>query len=121
MPFNLDNQTLLYVIIGLFVVQLIIMKYYTQYNIEESLHRNNKKLVKKLATQVNDTFEQYMGRNRGVNEESKHREVEDYEQSQHQRGSRRKEEDVNRHRLTRETMETRDEDSIDDPADDDKE
>jgi type III secretory pathway component EscR len=118
MPFNLDNQTLLYVIIGLFVVQLIIMKYYTQYNIEESLHRNNKKLVKKLATQVNDTFEQYMGRNRGLNEEAKQRDAQDYEPQQPQRGTRRKEDDVNHNRLTRET---RDEDSIDDPADDDKE
>jgi len=104
MPFNLDNQTLLYVIIGLFVVQLLITKYYTQYSIEETVHRNNKKLVKKLATQVNDTFEQYMGRNRSINEESKQmREEREYEVPQ--RGMKKgKEED--------------DGDSIEDPAED---
>lgn len=64
MAYTLDNQTLLYIIIAFFVVQLLVMRYYVQTSIEESNHKNNKKVVKKLTGQISATFDQYMGQNR---------------------------------------------------------
>lgn len=61
MKFSLDSQTILYVVIGLFFVQLFIMRYYVGSSIEESHHRNNKKLIKKISTQIDSTFDRYMG------------------------------------------------------------
>jgi hypothetical protein len=61
MGFTLDNYTLLYIIIALFVVQLLVTRYYVQWSIEDSGHTNNKKIIKKLSGQINSTFDQYMG------------------------------------------------------------
>ena len=64
MGFKLENHTLLYIIIAFFVVQLLVMRYYVQSSIEDSNHKNNKKIVKKLTGQISTTFDQYMGGNR---------------------------------------------------------
>jgi hypothetical protein len=61
MPFTLDNQTILYIIIALFVVQFLVMRYYVQSTIEASNQKNNKKIVKNLTHQIKSTFDQYMG------------------------------------------------------------
>lgn len=61
MTFRLDNQTLLYIVIALFVVQFFVMRYYVQSTIGEDLDKNNKKMVKKFSNQINRTFDQYMG------------------------------------------------------------
>jgi len=68
MAFTLDNQTLLYILIVLFVVQLFIMRYYVQSSIEENNNKNNKKVIKKLTGQISATFDQYMGGNRHLQE-----------------------------------------------------
>lgn len=65
MPVTLDNQILLYLIIGLFIVQFLVMRYYVNQCIEYEIHRNNKKIVKKIIDHttmtIASTFEQYMG------------------------------------------------------------
>lgn len=61
MGFTFDNQTLLYIIIALFIVQIFVMRYYVQSSIEASQQDNNKKLIKRLTGQIGSTFEQYMG------------------------------------------------------------
>lgn len=61
MGFTLDNYTLLYIIIALFIVQLLITRYYVISTVEASEHTNNKRIVRKLSGQINSTFDQYMG------------------------------------------------------------
>lgn len=77
MGYTLDNQTLLYIIIALFVVQLFVMRYYVQSSIEESEHKNNKKVIKKLTGQINATFDHYMGGNRQMVQQERIREEHD--------------------------------------------
>lgn len=61
MGFTMDNQTLLIIMIVLFVLQFLIMRYYVQSTIEENNHKNNKKIIKRLTEQISTTFDQYMG------------------------------------------------------------
>ena len=63
MGFELDNKTLLYVTIGLFIVQFIIMIYYVPYTVDKENKNNNKKLIKKLSGHINSTFDEYIGSN----------------------------------------------------------
>lgn len=99
MTFTLDNQTILYIIIGLFIVQLLIMKYYVQSAIDDGNHRNNKKIIKKMSEQIGMTFDQYMGGNRSNNERNDTRDNDNRKRS----GYGKPREDI---------------DSIEDPADD---
>ena len=59
--FALDNQILLYIIIALFIVQFFVMRWYVQASIEDSQHKNNKKIVKRVTDQIGSTFDRYMG------------------------------------------------------------
>lgn len=58
----MENYTLLYIILALFVIQFIVMRYYVQSSIEDNNSRNNKKIIKKLSGQISSTFDQYLGR-----------------------------------------------------------
>ena len=69
MGFTLDNQTLLYIVIAFFIVQFLIMRYYVNSTVEDNTHKNNKKIVKKMASHIGATFEEYMGRTKGREEE----------------------------------------------------
>lgn len=91
-----DNQTLLYIIIALFIVNFFVMRWYVQSSIETSQHSNNKKLIKKLTDHIGSTFDQYMGAN------MKHQNRQETREDPRRR--------YNRHQ--------RDVDSIDDPVDD---
>lgn len=62
MNINIENQTLLYIILGVFVVHLLVMRYYVIYTVEKENKKSNKRLIKKVSKQINTTFEQYMGR-----------------------------------------------------------
>jgi len=57
----MENYTLLYIIVALFVLQFIVMRYYVQSSIEDNNSRNNKKIIKKLSGQISSTFDQYLG------------------------------------------------------------
>jgi hypothetical protein len=61
MPFSPDNQTLLYIIIGCFIAQFLIMRYYVQSTIEYDIHHNNKKLIKRMSDEIGTTFAHYLG------------------------------------------------------------
>jgi hypothetical protein len=60
MKFPLDNHTLFYLIIVLFFVQIVIMRYYVSYSIDVNQYKNNKKMVKKIGTHINTKFDKYM-------------------------------------------------------------
>lgn len=103
MAFTLDNHTLLYIIIALFVVQLLVMRYYVNSSIDDANHKNTKKIIKKLSGQISVTFDQYMGNNKqNVQQEKEY---------------------VDRRRVENRRVESRQvinniDDSIDDPAED---
>lgn len=61
MAFSVDNQTLLYIVIGLFIVNILVMRYYVNSSIDDSLHRNNKKITKTVTKQIDMLFEKYVG------------------------------------------------------------
>jgi truncated hemoglobin YjbI len=58
---SLDNQTLLYLIIGCTIVTLLVMHYYVNLVIDKKICKNNKKMVKKVSDEIKDTFKQYIG------------------------------------------------------------
>lgn len=109
MAFTLDNQTLLYIIIALFIVNFFVMTYYVKSSIEGYQQENNKKLVKKLTGQIGSTFEQYMGKNKNTSEmvsDPRHANMQSDMRHEHMRGQ------INR------KYSGQDMDSINDPADD---
>jgi hypothetical protein len=61
MGFTLDNQTLLYIVIALFIVQFLVTRYYVNSAVEDGVHKNNKKMIKKLTHQIGSTFDHYVG------------------------------------------------------------
>ena len=97
--FTFDNQTLLYIIIALFIVNFFVMRWYIQSSIETNQHSNNKKLIKRFTDHIGSTFDQYMGGN------MKHGRQETRQETREDPRRR-----YNRHQ--------RDVDSIDDPVDD---
>lgn len=108
MAFTLDNQTLLYIILILCVVQFVVMRYYVQSSVDDSISRNNKKITKKISSQIGTTFDKYMGSastsvHRGHDQDADYQEYEHPPQRRHS----------GHHRRSRV-----DEDSIDDPAED---
>ena len=72
MAYTLDNQALMYIIIALFVIQYLAMRYYVQTSIEEHKHKNNKKVIKKVTDQNSTTFDQYMGKNGSYQHDTGH-------------------------------------------------
>ena len=64
MNLNLSNQTLLYIIIGLFILQFVVMRYYVNSTIEQEKHTNNKKIIKQLTEQINSPFDKYADKSR---------------------------------------------------------
>src|SRR5437016_1418202 len=82
MTFPFDNQTLLYVIIAFFVVQIFITRYYVNTSIEDNNRINNKKIIKKISGQVSTTFDQYMG-NRLKSNPDVHQEKPHHDRNQH--------------------------------------
>ena len=64
MNLNLSNQTLLYIIIGLFIVQFVVMRYYVNSTIDQEKHTNNKKIIKQMTEQINSTFDKYADKSR---------------------------------------------------------
>lgn len=63
MGLTLDNQTLLYIIIGLFIVQIFVIRYYVQSTVESRINSNNKRFRKALTGDIDTTFDKYVGRN----------------------------------------------------------
>lgn len=61
MPFALDNQTMIYIGIGIAIVYFFVMRYITQRTIETEIQKHNKKILKKVTEQVTSTFRQYVG------------------------------------------------------------
>lgn len=104
MAYTIENQTLMYIIIAFFVVQLLVMRYYVQGSIEDNNYKNNKKVIKKLTGQIGATFDQYMGGNRltGLMQHQSHQQIRDYDDIPDRRSPVRRD----------------DMDSIEDPAED---
>jgi len=61
MNLEFDNQTLLYIIICICVIQFFIMRYYVLNTIEQENKKNNRRLIKKVSKQINTTFDEYIG------------------------------------------------------------
>lgn len=57
---GLDINTLLYIVIGIFIVNLLITRYYVNSSIELSTDKNNKKMIKKISGQIMSTFDRYI-------------------------------------------------------------
>jgi len=66
MNLDMENQTLLYIIIGVFIVQFLILRYYVLNTVEKENKKNNKRLIKKVSKQINFTFDKYMGNSIGI-------------------------------------------------------
>jgi beta-lactamase regulating signal transducer with metallopeptidase domain len=66
MNLDMENQTLLYIIIGVFIVQFLILRYYVLNTVEKENKKNNKRLIKKVSKQINSTFDKYMGNSIGI-------------------------------------------------------
>lgn len=58
--FTFETQIILLVIIVLFAIQYAICKYQLNSVVECEIHKNNKKLIKKMTDQIAASFEQYM-------------------------------------------------------------
>lgn len=61
MTFTLDNQTLLYIVIALLIVNFLIMRYYLLSLVEDQQNKNNKRIIKKVSMQLSSTLDQYLG------------------------------------------------------------
>lgn len=55
-----DSQTLFFIMIGLFIVQFLIMRYYVSSSQEIEINRNNKKMLKKMTEQIQTTLQQHL-------------------------------------------------------------
>lgn len=62
MGLTLDNQTLLYIIIGLLIIQSIALVYYVQSTVESRIQSNNKKITKSFTGCIDTTFDKYVGK-----------------------------------------------------------
>ena len=62
MGLTLDNQTLLYIIIGLFIIQIFVIRYYVQSTVESRIQSNNKKVTKSFTGCIDTTFDKYVGK-----------------------------------------------------------
>jgi type III secretory pathway component EscR len=60
MNIKLDNKTILFIVISLFILQLLIMRYYVNKTIEEEIKNNNKKMVRKISKQISMIFREYL-------------------------------------------------------------
>lgn len=96
MGLTLDNQTLLYIIIGLFVIQIFIVRYYVQSTVES----NNKKVTKSFTGCIDTTFDKYVGKKSHLSHSSKS--IPKYQKRDHKKDQRIKKNEI---------------DSIEDPAD----
>lgn len=129
----LNNQTLLFIIIAVFIIQIIIMKYYVQSYVSEDLDKNNKRMIKKISNQIDSTFDQYI-----IHDHVSHNKSTD-NYSQHQDTDRHNNSVIARKRKTKtkssvnpnpdqkqssrkyvQRTNPEDQDSIDDPADDEE-
>ncbi len=63
MPFALDNQTMIYIIIGIAVIEFFVCKYFVRHVMETEIQKNNKKILKKVTDQITTTFRQYVNVN----------------------------------------------------------
>ena len=61
MGLTLDNQTLLYIILGLFIIQIFVIRYYVQSTVESRIQSNNKKVTKSFTGCIDTTFDKYIG------------------------------------------------------------
>ena len=67
MNLEIENQTLFFIIIGVFIVQFLVIRYYVLNTIEQENRINNKKMIKKVSNQINSTFDEYMGHSNTIN------------------------------------------------------
>ena len=61
MMISLDTQTLLFLIIILFIIQIFIMAYYVKNTVEFENTNMGRKILKRVQMQINNTFDKYMG------------------------------------------------------------
>lgn len=121
---ELDNLTILYIILALSIVQFLLMRYYVASSLETEIHQNNKRLVKRMTGQIQSTLQQHLGATPQPN---------GYEREVQNEPSRRRPPQVNRYKEPEQPTHTPDNDvdqeadnqmdSMDDPvgADDDNE
>jgi len=58
---EIDNQTLLYIVIALAIVQFLLMRYYVSSSLESEFHQNNKKIIRRVTGQMQTTLQQHLG------------------------------------------------------------
>lgn len=59
MPFALDSQTIIIIVIAIAIIQFFVCKYVTRHIIETEIHKHNKKMTKKVVELITSTFRQY--------------------------------------------------------------
>lgn len=58
--FTFETQIILLVVIVLFAIQYAFWKYQLNSFVEVEIHKNNKKMIKKMTDQISASFEQYL-------------------------------------------------------------
>jgi len=58
---EIDNQTLLYIVIVLSIIQFLLMRYYVSSSLEAESHQNNKKIIRRMTGQIQTTLQQHLG------------------------------------------------------------
>ena len=110
MLFELDNQTLLCIIILLLFIYFFFIRIY----VKDTIEINNKKILKKMTSRINQTFDKYMGNNdlRGIEE---YKNIKNPVTVSNISENARQEQDILKQNIHDDV------DSIEDPAEDDNE